>query len=301
MDIIESIPSNRKCIIDCIEKYGSVREHNYWFYQNQQNRYSKVFFLKFDEGGIVAIRYESGIWEFIGEVLAKEEKRLELFRSLLDYTLSEKKDKKLFVFAPEKFYCSVADLVRKSGKYKMTAKPTVYCSPVFNMKLWDKELKGKEWKKVRNARNKLLRHNDVQIIPSREIDVKKLNKVVLDWRDRRPREEMTYYVQMYLNFVKNGFEGTDIARSVVINNEPCTITAGWKIPNSNNYYSAIGLYNYKYDGLGELANIDDLTQLKEKNYDYVDFGDSEDSLLQFKKKFKPESFYNTYWFHISKK
>ena len=97
--------------------------------------------------------------------------------------------------------------------------------------------------------------------------------------------EKTYYTEMYLNFIKNDFEGTDMARSVVVNNEPCTITAGWKIPNSNNYYSAIGLYNYKYGGLGEIANIDDLTQIKKEKYEYADFGDSTESLLQFKKKF----------------
>jgi len=90
-------------------------------------------------------------------------------------------------------------------------------------------------------------------------------------------------------------------RILVIDDEPCTVTAGWKIPNTKNYYSAIGLYNYKYDGLGELANIDDLNQIKNENYKYADFGDSDASLLQFKKKFGPESFYRTYWFHIARR
>jgi len=50
--------------------------------------------------------------------------------------------------------------------------------------------------------------------------------------------------------------------------------------------------------LGEIANIDDLTAIKEKKFEYADFGDSTESLLHFKKKFGPESFYKTYWFFI---
>ena len=103
---------------------------------------------------------------------------------------------------------------------------------------------------------------------------------------------------MYVKFIKSDFEGTDMSSTMVVNGEPCCITAGWRIPNTNNFYSAIGLYNYKYEGLGEVANIDDLTQIKKAGYGYADFGDSTESLLQFKKKFGPESFYRTYWFHI---
>ena len=169
------------------------------------------------------------------------------------------------------------------------------------MKKWDESLQGKEWKKLRNIKNKFLKSHNVEIIPSNEIEKKKLNEIVLKWKKIRPKTEKTYYVEMYLNFIKNDFEGTDIARSVVVDGESCTITAGWKIPNSNNYYSALGLYNYKYPGLGEVANIDDLTQIKMKKFLFADFGDSTESLLQFKKKFRPESFYKTYWFHIVRK
>lgn len=298
MDIINDIDNGKKEIINCIKKHGSVREHNYWFFYNQQTDYAKIFFLKFKDAGIISIRYKSGIWELIGEVLAPEKKRLELFNEFLDYVLLRKKDKKVFVFVPEKFFNGIKDIMQKSNQYKITHAPDIYCTPVFNMRKWDESLKGKEFKKLRNIRNKFLRYYDVKFIPPEEIDKKKLIKILYDWRKKRPKVERNYYTEMYVKFIKSDFEGTDMSSTMVVNGEPCCITAGWRIPNTNNFYSAIGLYNYKYEGLGEVANIDDLTQIKKAGYKHADFGDSTESLLQFKKKFGPESFYRTYWFHI---
>ena len=301
MDIISDIWGGKKEILNCIKKYGSVREHNYWFFYNQQTNYSKIFFFKFKDAGIISIRYKSGIWEVIGDLLTKEKNRKEIFESFLDYALLKKKDKKVFTFVTENFFNDIKNIIQESNRYRITNKPDIYYTPMFNMKKWDENLEGKKFKKLRNIKNKFLKSYNVEIVPSKEIEKKKLYNVVHGWRKRRPKTEMTYYTQMYLNFIRNNFEGTDMARSLVVNNEPCTITAGWRIPNSNNYYSAIGLYNYKYNGLGEIANIDDLTQIKKKKYKYADFGDSTASLLQFKKKFGPESFYRTYWFHIVRK
>jgi len=301
MDIIDDIDNGKKEIINCIKKYGSTREHNYWFFYNQQNKYAKVYFFRFKDTGIFSVRYKSGTWEFVGEVIAPGKKRVEMFNEFLDYVLHNKKDKKIFTFIPEKFYNDVSAMIQKSGKYRITSSPVVYYTPVFNLKKWDENLEGSKLKKLRNVKNHLLKLHDVDIMPSKEIKKEKLDMVVHQWRKNRPKIERNYYTEMYLNFIKNDFEGCDIARSVIVDGEVCTMTAGWKIPNSNNYYSAIGLYNYKYDGLGEVANIDDLGQIKKKKFEYADFGDSTESLLQFKKKFGPESFYKTYWFHIVKK
>ena len=212
----------------------------------------------------------------------------------------DRKDKKLFVFAPEKFYNNIKVLLQDTNKYRITNTPKVYHSPVFNMQEWDEKLEGKKWKKLRNIKNKFTKSYNTEFIPSKEIDTKKLMDVIIRWRKNRPKTDVTYYMQMYSKFIKNNFEGTDIARSVVIDGEPCTITAGWRIPNSRNYYSAIGLYNYRCPGLGEIANIDELTHIKKEKYMLVDFGDSSGSLLQFKKKFVPDHFYKTYWFYIAK-
>ena len=298
MDIIDDIDNGKREIINIIKQHGFVREHNYWFFYNQQTNYAKTYFFKFKDSGIFSVRYKSGTWEIIGEVLASENKRIELFNKFLDYVLMKQKDKKIFTFVPEKFYNNIKSILQKSSKYRMTGNPDVYYTPVFNMKKWDENLEGSGWKKLRNAKNHFLKLHNVEVIPSKEIEKEKLSQVVLEWKKKRPKVEKNYYIQMYLNFIKNDFEGTDIARSVVVDGEVCTITAGWKIPNSNNYYSAIGLYNYKHNGLGEIANVDDLSQIKKNKFSYADFGDSTESLLQFKNKFGPERLYKTYWFHI---
>ena len=302
MDIISDIRGSKEEIGKCIERYGSVREHNFWFFYNQQRAYAKAFFFKFENDfGIMAMRYNSRLWEIIGDVLAPKRKRLEFFKQFLNYALFTKEDKKLFVCVPETFYSDILSIVEKSGKYKITNLPIIYHTPVFNVKNWDKSLKGGEFKKLRNVQNRFFKSHNVEVVPSKELDKKKLIDVVLQWRKYRPKTSQTFYLQMYINLIKNHFEGTDMARTILVNGEPCCITAGWSIPNSNDYYSAIGLCNYKYEGLAEVANIDDLNEIKEKGYGYADFGDSHKSLLQFKNKFKPEYCYQTYWFFIVKK
>lgn len=299
MEIIEDISSSKEEIIDSIKKYGSVREHNFWFYYNQQSEYARVYFFKFGDFGIKAIRYDSGKWEIIGDLIAPKEKRKDIFDEFLNYVFDVKKDKRVFAFVPEDFWNEVSTTLNDSPKYRLTYDPIVYQTPVFDMSQWSDGFVGKKWKKLRNIRNRFSKAHNMQIVPSKEVDKKKLIDIVIKWRKTRPNIfERTYYTGMYINFIRNDFQGTDVARSILINGEPCSITAGWKIPNSNNYYSAIGLSNYKFPGLGEIANIDDLTQIKDMGYKYADFGDSQESLLNFKKKFGPSFFYKTYWFHI---
>ena len=103
---------------------------------------------------------------------------MELFNDFLNYVLLTKKDKKLFLFIPEKFYDNVTGILEESDKYRITRAPIVYCTPVFNMKKWDGGLQGKEWKKLRNIKNKFLKHHNVEFIPSKEVEKKKLIEVV---------------------------------------------------------------------------------------------------------------------------
>src|SRR3989338_1046118 len=301
MDVIDDMYGAKKEISECIKRHGFVREHNFWFFWNQQSSYAKTYFFKFNNHGLFAVMYKSGIWECIGEVLAPEEKRQQLFWDFLNFVLLDRKDKKAFAFIPERFYNEINGMMKNSCNYRITSDPITYTTPVFNLEKWDENMAGSEWKKLRNVRNQFFKLHNAEIVPCKELEKEKLFEVVSQWRKNRPRIERNYYTGLYLNFIKNDFEGCDMARSVVVDGKPCTITAGWSIPNTKNYYSAIGLYNYKYQGLGEIANIDDLSQIKKGNFSYADFGDSTESLLQFKKKFNPESFYRTYWFHITRK
>ena len=97
------------------------------------------------------------------------------------------------------------------------------------------------------------------------------------------------------------FEGVDHARTMVVDGRPCSITAGWKIANSNNYYSGVGIYNYAAENIGEVANLEDLFFLKQGGYEKIDFGGGGKALTAFKMKFKPTSLYKTYSFPVVKR
>ena len=62
----------------------------------------------------------------------------------------------------------------------------------------------------------------------------------------------------------------DVIEDILDNKKEILNCIGWKIPNSRNYYSGIGLCNYRYPGLGEITNIDDLTQIKHKKFPLAD-------------------------------
>src|SRR3989338_797036 len=125
MDIIDNIYGAKKEISECIRRNGFVREHNFWFFCNQQSNYAKAYFFKSNNNGLFAVRYKSGIWEFIGEVLAPEEKKLQMFWDFLDFILLDKKDKKAFTFIPERFYNEIEDRIRTSEDYKVANKPII--------------------------------------------------------------------------------------------------------------------------------------------------------------------------------
>jgi hypothetical protein len=85
---------------------------------------------------------------------------------------------------------------------------------------------------------------------------------------------------------------------MLVDGHVAAITAGFKVPNKNYYYSAIGIYSRDIDRTGEISNLDDLRELKKKGYEYVDFGGGEEELSNFKSKFKPSYTYKTYVFTI---
>ena len=63
------------------------------------------------------------------------------------------------------------------------------------------------------------------------------------------------------------------------------ISAGFK-SREGYYYASIGLYDKNLDRSNEVANMDDLINLKKLGYKIVDFGGVEKKSLEFKKKFK---------------
>ena len=303
MEIIKDPGKHKDEIIACIHRYGFNAENNYHHYMYDQTKSLRNVFLRLGDMGIMAVRSRRNIWYlFPNGILAPPEKRFELLLRFIDFALLEQKAGKVSFELVEDLKKQLFDHFRESEKYKLTRINYVLYWPLFDMQRWDHSMQGKNWKKIRNIVNRMENNGKkIDVVDARELPKEKLKKIVDSWIDSRRGED---YVsnEYYYNLIENGFLGFDHVRSICCNGEPYTITAGWKVPNSSCYYSAIGVTDYSFEkDMGVYANIDDLRFLKMKGYSLVDFGGSDKGLLSFKKKFMPHSMYRTYTFSIKLK
>jgi len=285
-----------------IQEYGNCEEHNYEHFLSLGTSAKIPVFISFDDDmGILALRSSTGkVWYMIREVLAPEEKKLDIFLKFADYLLNGLKMDRLQVEVVESFRGKLLDSL---GKYGLRDCPVNYYLdwPLFDMERWDGDtMAGKDWKKLRNIKNKFYKEHRVEVLTHEEVNQEEMDRIIRDWRDKRNAEDFAQS-QMYFNVVSERFSGFDEVRILVVDGKPRVLTGGWKVPNSDHYYSALGILDYSIDRLGEIANLDDLTYLKSRGYKIVNFGGSNDDLLNFKNKFKPHSQYRTYVFSIKKK
>ncbi|MBN1377301.1 hypothetical protein JW949_03135 [Candidatus Woesearchaeota archaeon] len=307
MKILDDIekPNAKTRIQKDIKENGYMAEHNYYCYLYNNEGVEKDIYFSFDnKKGIMARHLKRNNKYYIfSDVIAPEGKQLDILYWFLDYCLYNKNAKEVEIEFSEKLIKKLKRKIQtdiKWMKFSLSEMDYGLIWPVYEMAKWKGEkMKGKEWKKIRYYWNNFFRKYDIKIKPSKKIRNEELYKIVKLWKRKRNGEDAPVY-NFFLNAIKNNFRGFDMSRTMIINNEPSSITAGFRIPNSNNYYSAIGLTNYKYDRLGEIANMDDLIELKKTGYDCVDFGGSDDSLFSFKKKFRPTGYYNTYVYQIRK-
>ena len=302
MEIINDIVSARNEIEEAIRKNGFAPEHNYWYYQWLEEAGRENVFIRFPGKRGILSQYNSKIstWYFVSMPIAEEKHRLRVITDAIGVLFEEKNAKKVMLELAPELKMQLANAL-KNSKFCIGRNNYTYYWPVFDMKSWDGYgLKGKKWKKIRNIINRFYKENKVLVKDSRKIKAEKLKLIVHDWLRRRNSIDRPLY-HRYMNMIAQNFDGADFARTLVVNNEPCSITCGWRIPNSKDYYSGVGIYNYKVNYIGEAANLDDLFFLKNEGFENIDFGGSGKTLLQFKNKFRPSSIYKTYSFPVTKK
>ena len=303
LKVIYDVVKYKKNITNSIKKYGYFAEHNYLHYLYNETKLDKNVFFDFGNNKILLTQFykKNNIWYlFPNGILAPENERLDLLLQATNYILKRRKAKKFVVEVSENLRRNILNKLEIKNNFRACNNTCILYWPLYNMDLWSLKLKGSKWKKLRNVRNRFYRKNKVKVKNSKDVPREELKRILLSWLKRR-NENDRVNKDYYFNLINNNFKGVDIAKTLYINGKPCTITAGWKIPNSNNYYSSIGIFDYSFPGLGEVANIDDLNRLKRKRFDYVDFGGSDKVLLYFKKKFRPEKIYKTYVFSIVSK
>ncbi len=311
MEISFSPEKFRKEAEICIARYGRTPEHNYTYFLTTAEGAQSIF-LKSDDGygGLANYREKVGEVVMISEALAPREKQVKFLHQALNKCFSQLHIKKFVVEQDEALREETIKSLKGTG-YKATAPRYALYWPVFKMNEWTgASMAGEEWKKLRNIKNRFYSEHKVEVVDSRAVDSEKLKKIVLDWVERRKllglgadrKDSNLAYYQRYIDLIGMKFEGIKMAKTLVVDGEPCTITAGWEVPNSTkSYYSAVGISNYAFEGLGEMANLDDLHRLKEAGYETVDFGGSPMPLLKFKLKFRPHFVYVTHTYAIVKK
>ncbi len=300
---IRDFEKERNFIKRSIKKYGHCSEHNYYHYKYCEGDGEKNYFFKLKGTRSILCSYnkKEDIWSlFPSAILAPKEERLDLFLELLDYVFIKRKISKVCVEVDQNLRKNIMKKLKDHPKFRASKSYDILYWPIYHMPNFDPKLKGKKWKKLRNIRNRFKKKHRVRIVDSRKVPKEQLIRILNSWLKRRRGHDYVdkYY---YENLIKNNFRGLSSVRTLIVDGIPRTITGGWNIPNSKGYYSNLGIFDYSFPGLGEVANIEDLKLQKRMRYKFVDFGGSDKTLLYFKKKFKPDSIYKTYLFSIFKR
>jgi len=303
MRVVHETPSTLDKVQQSINKFGSKPEHNTNYYFHNKAKNSKNIVFDFSDDKLILSSYDEklNIWSlFPSGILAPAEESVDLLLEFCRYCLEEKSGRKLIMEIDDKIFKGLKGRIRNmSLNFKILNVNLVRYWPIIDLKLWNQDLKGKRWRKLRKMKNKFFKNNEINIIPSAELPKTALKKVVFDWKEnRKGRDRIDEF--LYTNFIENDFSGIDYAMSICVGNVPYSISAGWKIPNTNSFYLSIMLHNYKIKGLGEAMYLESLNDLKNMRFDSVDLGGSDMDLLLFKQKFHPSHNYKTFEFSVKK-
>ncbi len=284
-----------------IEKYGYVPEHNFWWYQYQQEKKSKNVFVEFEDGmGLLTIE-EKDIKKcsvFVSPI-APLQSRVYIILKYLDYVFQSKDIEKVTFELEDELYKKLINALPDNLKARRINYSFTW--PIYNITKFESSLPGKHWKTLRKTKNNFYQNHSVIVSDAKEYkDKKALHFIIDEWKNKRGRNDKAH-VALYHNFIDENFKGATEARVLIIDGKACGINVGWMIPNSNRFYGALGIHDYSVPGLGDILYLEDLMWLKVHGYKEANMGGGEAALTNFKNKFQPESSYKTRIFSIVKK
>jgi hypothetical protein len=298
MDMISNILENKDKVTRVINKFGCSPEHNLHHFLNF-DRHEKVFISFGNSRGIFASFNRSSHTWFIFPrcIFCDEKEKINLLLAFADNCLYEKSARKIWIELEEYLYRDLVDKFKENPNYniEICRINKTYYWPVINLMLWDKELQGKKWQKIRQTLNKFHKNSKVELIEACDVPQNELKKIVREWENRRNSKDRAYILQ-YLNLIEKRFGWTDYSMAMLIDKQPAAIMAGWEIPNSKDFYLSVMLHDYSKDRIGEVIYIKTLNHLKGMGFQSVELGGCDDALLSFKQKFHPSRIYKTYEF-----
>jgi hypothetical protein len=287
-----------------LSKHGCAAEHHYSCYINNitdedPNSTPYIYYLEEENDiGILAI-YEpkKNNFRIFTELLAPKERKASLMKEFLDHVYSlDNTPTKVWAELETDTRQNVLSIL-KNSQYKCNTPAYTLIWPVFDMSAWNGDLmQGGEWKDMRYYWNKFFREHKVEFVTADKVSKEDMIKLVYAWKKSRKTGDRAY-IDYYLQTINDGFKGYDVTRIMLVDGVIGAITAGF-IVRKGYYYSSIGLYNTEIPRCNDIANMDDLINLKKLGIEVVDFGGIELEHLDFKKKFRPTRYYETHMFSI---
>lgn len=297
MKIITDIKKEEPAIRKSINAYGCLAQHQFELFLNYGTKNETCTFLDFaDQKGIMGYQNNT-TWKILNDPLCKEDEKLSIVKEAVDFIFKEQKAKKIIMEdITEDLRKKIQDGLKDKDISVLRPSYSLFW-PLVDLKSFSEDMPGKEWKKFRKFKNKFFRENTVVFKGIKEVDKKELSDLITRWIENRHDNDRVHSIQ-YFKFVENNFEGFDLLRIMEVNGKICSVYGGWKIPNSKNYYSFLGIHDYSVRDIGEVSYLDELVEVKKMGCEFLDLGGIEKEHLGFKMKFHPAQIYRTDTFSI---
>ena len=307
MKFMEKNSFTENKIKQAIKKFGYAPEHNYYWYhysegiggfEEKKLKKQRNIFVLWPDGSGILTKESSEEFYIFSQPLALPEKRLEILKEYVTEVILGGRVKKVTLEIETIYYARLIKLL----PMVLMALPVQYSliSPIMDFAKFDPKLPGKKFKYIRKAENKFRKTYAIEIIDAKEIPKKTLFGRIDRWKAARGGQDKAAEMG-YRNIIRAGWKGTDHAHAFKVDGVIRGLNAGWRIPNSNRYYAAIGMQDYAVPDFGELLYLEDLRWMKAQGYEEADMGGGEESLTKFKNKFGPSKWYETKIFTIVKK
>ncbi len=287
--------------LEAIRKYGYAPEHNVdWFLCYGNANQTSVFVSWPDDTGIMA-KKEPQVWHLFSEPLAPACERGKCVADLAEHMLQDERIEKIVIEARTETREEILNalpphLKSRSIEYTLTW-------PIMDMDMFDPKLPGRHFKSMRKEYHTFYRDHAIEVVDAATLDKNVLHGMVNRW-EAALREKKTPDIRpdQYHRLVDANFRGTKTARAMVVDGAPVGFNAGWEVPNSKTFYTAVGIHDYSLPELGIILYLEDLLWLKQHGYKMVDTGGVDaGGPLEFKNKFLPVSWYETHVFSIVRK
>lgn len=186
MRVLYETPSIINRIQQSIDKWGSKPEHNVYYYMHNLAKNSKKVVFDFGADKLILASYDENlnIWSlFPSGILSPVEDSLDLLLQFSRYCLEERSGRKITMEIDDNLFHRFKDEIKNQAlNFRVLKVNLVRYWPIINLKLWNYELKGKKWRKLRKMKNKFFKNNDVEIVRSVELPEDSVKNIVFDWK-----------------------------------------------------------------------------------------------------------------------